>query len=200
MAAYAYYFQDYYQDAVAELQRFLRVYPLHENIDYAYYLLAISYYEQIVDEKKDLQSIINAKENFDIVIKKFPDTDYALDAKFKLELINEFLVSKEMYLARYYFDKQKWIPSINRFKNVVQNYNDSIFIEEALYRLVEIHYIIGSEEEAKKYAYLLGYNYQSSEWYEESYKILNKNYVKKAKKGNSEKEQSILQKFKDLLK
>ena len=89
------------------------------------------------------------------------------------------LASKEMYLARYYFDKQKWIPAINRFKSVVEKYDDSVFIEEALHRLVEIHYKIGLEDEAKKYAYLLGYNYQSSEWYENSYKVFNKKYSHK---------------------
>ena len=176
MSAYSYYTQGYYSDAIYELERFLKRYPRHPRTDYAYYLLAITYYDTIVDETKDLEPILKSKKYFEYVINNFPDTDYSLDAKFKLELINEFLVSKEMYLARYYFDKEKWIPAINRFKNVVEKYDETIFIEEALHRLVEIHYKIGLVDEAKNYAYILGYNYQSSEWYEKSYKVFNKNY------------------------
>ena len=182
MAAYSYYLDSYYVDAIYELERFLKTYPNHPNTDYAYYLLAIVYYDQIVDETKDLDSILKSKKYFQIVLKNFPETDYALDSSFKLELISEFLASKEMYLARYYFEKEKWIPAINRFKEIVEKYNDSIFIEEALHRLVEIHYKIGLENEAQKYAYLLGYNYQSSEWYEKSYKVFNKKYQLKEKK------------------
>ena len=197
MAAYSYYSYNYYQDAIYELERFLKIYPDHPSTDYAYYLLGISYYDQIVDETKDLGAITKSKRYFEYIINNFPNTDYAIDSKFKLDLIEEVLASKEMYLARYYFDKQKWIPSINRFKNVVQNYNDSIFIEEALYRLVEIHYIIGSEEEAKKYAYLLGYNYQSSEWYEKSYKVFNKNYkAPKIQLKNNKNNKSLIEKIK----
>ena len=197
MAAYSYYSYNYYPDAIYELERFLKTYPDHPSTDYAYYLLGISYYDQIVDETKDLGAITKSKKYFEYIINNFPNTDYAIDSKFKLDLIKEVLASKEMYLARYYFDKQKWIPSINRFKNVVQNYNDSIFIEEALYRLVEIHYILGSEEEAKKYAYLLGYNYQSSEWYEKSYKIFNKNYkAPKIQLKNNKNNKSLIEKIK----
>ncbi len=176
MAAYSYFSQQYYSDAIYEIERFLKTYPLHPRTDYAYYLLAVTYYDLIVDETRDLESIVKSKKYFKHIIENYPDTDYAFDSKFKLSLINEILASKEMYIARYYFDKEKWIPAINRFKFVVENYNDSIFIEEALHRLVELHYTLGLEEEAKKYAYLLGYNYQSSQWYESSYKVFNKNY------------------------
>ena len=106
MAAYAYYIQDYYGDAIAELERFLRIYSNNKNIDYAYYLLAISHYEQIIDEKKDLQSILNAKKYFEIITKNYPDTSYASDSEFKIDLINDILASKEMYIGRYYFDKK----------------------------------------------------------------------------------------------
>ena len=190
MAAYSYYAQDYYGDAIAELERFIRVYPKYKNLDYVYYLLAISYYEQIVDEKKDLQSIINAKKTFSIVIDKFPNTEYALDAEFKIDLINDILAAKEMYVGRYYVDKKKWIPAINRFREVVDKYDTTIYVEEALYRLVEVHYLLGLKNEAEKYAKLLGYNYQSSTWYEKSYIIFNENYknnklvnIKKNKKS-----------------
>ena len=198
MAAYSYYSQDYYGDAIAELDRFTRVYPFHSNIDYAYYLLAISYYEQIVDEKKDLNSIIKSKEIFEYIVKTFPNTDYAIDSEFKLDLINEILAAKEIYIGRYYFEKKKWIPAINRFKIIVDKYQTTIYIEEALYRLVEIYYILGYIDEAKKYANVLGYNFQSSEWYERSYSIFDKRYVEN-KKNISKEKNSLIKKFKSLL-
>jgi outer membrane protein assembly factor BamD len=178
MAAYSYYVQDYYQDAIAELIRFKKVYPYHKHLDYVEYLIAISYYEQIVDEKKDLNSIIKSKKYFESILNKYPDTEYAKDAEFKIDLINEILAAKEMYIARYYFDKKKWIPSINRLKTIVNKYETTVYVEEALHRLVEVHYIIGLEDEAKKYAKLLGYNYQSSKWYQQSYSIFDKRYKK----------------------
>ena len=201
MAAYSYYIQDYYGDAVSELQRFLKIYPKHKNIDYANYLLAVSYYEQIVDEKKDLQSIINAKDQFNLVLTSFPNTEYAEDAEFKLDLINDILAAKEMYIGRYYFDKKKWISAINRFRNVVDQHETTIYIQEALHRLVEIYYILGLKEEAQKYANVLGYNYQSSEWYEKSYSIFNIEYEKNKKannKASKKKHNIVLKKFKSL--
>ena len=195
MAAYSYYSQNYYGDAMAELIRFLRVYPNHEDIAYAEYLLGLCYYEQIVDEKKDLQSIVNAKKTFRSVISKYPDSEFATDATFKIDLINEILAGKEMFIGRYYLDKKKWIPAINRFRVVVDDYETTIYVEEAIHRLVEIYYILGIETEAKKYANLLGYNYQSSQWYEKSFIVFNKKYkIKNIKKENN----SILEKFKSL--
>jgi len=201
MAAYAYYSQNYYGDAIAELERFTRIYPNHNNIDYAEYLLGLSFYEQIIDEKKDLESILKAKEIFLTVIEKYPNSDFALDAQFKLDLIDETLAAKEIYIGRYYFDKKKWISAINRFRAVIDNYDTTIYVEEALHRLVEIHYIIGLEEEAKKYAYILGYNYRSSEWYEKSYSIFDKMYEKNKIYNTANKDKlttSILKKFKSL--
>ena len=197
MAAYSYYIQDYYVDAIAELNRFLKIYPINKNLDYAYYLLAICYYEQIVDEKKDLGSIIKAKETFEIILKKYPNTEYALDASFKLDLINDILASKEMYIGRYYFNKKKWIPAINRFKKIVDEYDTTIYVEEALHRLVEVHYTIGLTDEAEKYAKVLGYNYQSSQWYKNSYSVFDKTYKKK--ELEKKKKNSMLNKIKSLL-
>ena len=197
MAAYSYYKQDYYGDAIAELLRFMKVYPRDKNLDYANYLLAICYYEQIVDEKKDTESILKAKKNLEMVIKFFPNTEYALDSKFKLDLINDLLASKELYIGRYYFNKKKWIPSINRFRKIVDDYENTIYVEEALHRLVEVNYLIGLEDEAKKYAKLLGYNYQSSEWYENSYSLFNKKYKKR--KIKKKKTSKVLNKLKSLL-
>ena len=198
MAAYSYYIQDYYGDSIAELERFIKIYSKNKNIDYAYYLLAICYYEQIVDEKKDTNAIIKAKEKFRFIINKFPNTEFALDAEFKLDLIKEVLASKEMYIARHYMKKQKWIPAINRFKNVVDDYDTTIYVEEALFRLVEIYYRIGLADESKKYAKLLGYNYQSSKWYKESYRIFNKNYESPIEKIQREKSNFIVRKFKSI--
>ena len=202
MAAYSYYTQNYYGDAVAELERFIKIYPNHYNISYAEYLLGLCFYEQIIDEKKDLQSIDNAKAIFSNIIKKYPSTDFAIDANFKLDLINDILAAKEIYIGRYYFDKKKWIAAINRFRTVTDDYDTTIYVEEALHRLVEIYYIIGLEEEAKKYANLLGYNYMSSEWYEKSYSIFDKTYEinKKDNTRNKKFTSSILKKFKSLFK
>ena len=199
MSAYGYFSQGYYNDAINDLERFIFKYKNHPQTDYAYYLLALCHYDQIIDEKKDFNEILEAKKYFEIVINDFPDTDYAIDSKYKLELIIEISASKEMYLARYYVEREKWIPAINRFKKVVNEYDTTIYVEEALHRLVELHYKLGLISEAEKYAYLLGYNYQSSKWYEASYKILDQNYErdKVLIKDNSD---TILKKFKKLFK
>ena len=199
MSAYGYFTQGYYNDAINDIERFLIKYKNHPQTDYAYYLLALCHYDQIIDEKKDLNQIIKAKQYFEFIVKNYPNTEYAFDSKYKLELILEIIASKEMYLARYYVDREKWIPAINRFKKVVNEYDRTIYVEEALHRLVEIHYRLGLIEEAQKYAVLLGYNYQSSQWYESSYKILNKNYVKIKSKDKSS-EDGILKKIKKLFK
>ena len=200
MASYSYFSYLYYSDAVLELEKFLDKYKNHPRRDYAYYLLALSHYDQIIDETKDLNEILKAKKYFKIIIQRYPDTEFAIDSRYKLELIEELLASKEMYLARYYVEREKWIPAINRFKKVAEDYDETIYIEEALHRLVELHYKIGLIDESKKYAVLLGYNYQSSKWYEETYKILNKDYSKISKNNKTGKEESIIKKFKDLLK
>ena len=201
MAAYSYYIQDYYGDSIAELQRFVRVYPYHKNIPYAHYLLGVCYFEQIVDEKKDLESIKNAKIKFNFILKEYPNTEYALDADFKISLINDILASKEMYIGRYYFDKKKWIPAINRFRTVIDDYDTTIYTAEALHRLVEVHYTIGLIDEAEKYAQLLGYNYGSSEWYQNTYSLFNKNYKisnKSRFKDIRKKNKKMIEKFKSL--
>ena len=197
MAAYSYYTQDYYGDAVAELERYKRVYPKSKNLDYVNYLLAMCYYEQIVDEKKDLASIENAKKYFNLIINNYPDTEYSLDSTFKVDLINDILASKEMYIGRYYFEKKKWIAAINRFRTVVDTYDTTIYVEEALHRLVEVYYTLGLVEESQKYAKLLGYNYKSSEWYEKSYIVFNKKYEKNIIK-NEKRKKSFIGKVKSL--
>ena len=176
MSSYCLYNINFYQEAVLNLERFIRIYPASPYISYAHYLIAISYYEQILDEDKDIQPLLVSKKKIEAYLEKFPDTDYAIDLKFKLDLVINQLAAKELLIARYYIKNEKWIPAINRLKIIVEKYDKTIFIEEALHRLVEIYYKIGLENEAKSAAALLGYNYNSSEWYERSYKILNKNY------------------------
>ena len=200
MAAYSYYSQNYYGDAIAELERFIKIYPNHYNISYAEYLLGLCFYEQIIDEKKDLQSIENAKKIFLDLVERYPNTDFAMDANFKLDLINDVLAAKEIYIGRYYFDKKKWISAINRFRTITDDYDSTIYVEEALHRLVEIYYIIGLEDESKKYANLLGYNYMSSKWYEKSYSIFDKTYEENKKNNIKNKKftSSLLKKFKSL--
>ena len=198
MAAYSYYSQNYYYDAISELERFIKKYPKHERSNYAHFLLAICYYEQIIDEKKDLEPLLNAEKEFKFVIKNYPDSDFALDSKYKLDLIKDVLASKEVFLGRYYMKKEKWIAAINRFKHVVEHYDQTVYIEEAIHRLVEIHYRLGLIDEAKKYASLLGYNYQSSKWYEATYIIFNRDYESPIEKINKKKGNFIIRKFKSL--
>ena len=187
MSSYCLYSMNYYDEAVLNLKRFIKTYPADTNIDYANYLIAISYYEQILDEDKDIEPLILSKKTIEEYLKKYPNTDYAVDLKFKLDLIINQLAAKELSIARYYIKNEKWIPAINRLKIVVEKYDKTIFIEEALFRLVEIYYRIGLDNEARAAASMLGYNYNSSEWYERSYKILNKNYQPmKVKKDNEE--------------
>ena len=200
MAAYVYYTQDYYDDVIFELERYLKTYPNHEDKVYAHFLLGMSFYEQIVDEKKDLKSILDSKDQFELIIKEYPTTEFANDAKYKIDLINETLAAKEMYIARYYQNKTKWIPALNRFKLVIDEYSTTIYAEEALHRIVEIYYTLGLIEESKKYASTLGYNYQSSKWYKKTYKIFNKEYkdsIKEIQKDKKEKK-GIIKRFKGL--
>lgn len=200
MAAYSFYSQDYYADAIFELKRFLKNYPTNENYPYAYFLIATCYYELIVDEKKDLSSILKSKEYFEIIINDYPNTDFSMDAKFKLLLIDNVLASKEIYIGKYYLSKKKWIPAINRFSNVVNDFAETDYVEEALHRLVEVNYLLGLEDEAKKYAVLLGYNYKSSQWYKESYRVFNKEYKDPLSKVKKDKKNFILKKFRKLFK
>ena len=198
MAAYSYYMQNYYAEALSNLERYLRTYPNDDDLAYAHYLIAMCFYETIEDEKRDSGPLIKAKDKFEFVVKEYPGTDFAMDSKFKIELIQDILASKEMYLGRHYIKKGKWIAAMNRFKNIVNNYQQTIFIEEALHRLVEINYNIGLLDESQKYANLLGYNYQSGEWYKKSYKLFNKKYVLKINKEKINEKEGVIKKFKKL--
>ena len=198
MASYSYYLQNFFSEALANLERYLKTYPKHENVAYAHYLIAMCYYEMIEDEKRDSGPLVKAKDKFNFIIKNYPNTDFSLDAKFKLGLIEDILASKEMYLGRHYLKKNKWIAAINRFKYVIDNYDQTVFVEEALHRLVEINYKLGLLEESQKFANLLGYNYQSSKWYERSYIVFNKDYKIKRKKEIKKEKKGVIKKFKGL--
>ena len=182
MSSFSLYGINFYKEAEKNLQRFIEIYPADKNIIYAHYLLAIIYFEQISDERKDLEPLLKAEKKINEFLKLYPNTDYAVDLKFKNDLIQNQLAAKELFVAKYYISVKKWVPAINRLKNILNNYDTTIFIEEALHRLVEIHYHLGLEAEAKKYTKILGYNFNSSEWFEQSYKILNKNYVFKKRR------------------
>ena len=182
----------FYDQAIESLTRYKKKYPADKNIIYAEYLINLSHYEQVLDEKKDIAPLIISKGKIEKFIKKYPKTDYSLDLRFKLDLINNQLAAKELYVAKFYIQTKKWIPAINRLKNIVENYSETIFVEEALHRLVEVYYTVGLTEEAKKSAAILGYNYNSSEWYEQTYKIFNKKY--KVKKPEKDKDDGIIKK------
>ena len=191
MASYCLYLINFYSEANANLESFLKKYPADKNVAYAHYLIAIVLYEQILDEKKDIKPLLITREKIQYFLKNFPNTEYALDLKFKLDLVNNQLAAKEMYVAKYYITTQKWIPAINRLKTIVDDYSETVFIEEALHRLVEVYYRIGLTEEAKAAAAILGYNYNSSKWYEQSYKVLNKSY-KFPKKNKIKKDDGLI--------
>jgi outer membrane assembly lipoprotein YfiO len=197
MASYSYYMQDYYSLAIQNLKRYFQTYPKDTNKAYGHYLLAMCYYETIEGEKKDLAPLILSKKELNFIIENFPNTDYAYDSRFKIDLINDILAAKEVYLGRHYIKKKKWIPALNRFKNVLEEYETTVHVEEAIHRLVEIYYKLGMEEESLKYASLLGYNYNSGKWYEETYRIFNKKYEVTTPESKKEKSK-ILSKIKSL--
>ena len=193
MSSYSLYAINFYSEALENIERFLKIYPADKNVIYVNYLKAIIFYEQIGDEKRDIEPLIKAGKQIDFFLNEYPNSEYAIDLKFKKDLIENQLAAKEIYIAKFYISTQKWVPAINRLKKVVKNYDKTIFIEEALHRLVEIHYHIGLEEEAKKYASILGYNYNSSEWFQQSYKIFNKDYeeIKKIEKDEKKSKNFI---------
>ena len=197
MSAYSLYYYNYYGDAIFQLERHLKNYPNDKNLAYVHYLIAICYFEKLSDEKKDLEPLIQTQKKFEYIINNYPNTDFAIDSKYKLDLILDMLAAKEMYIGRHYMETEKWIGAINRFKNVINNYDDTVYVEEALHRLVEIYYTIGLIDEAKKVAYVLGYNYESGKWYENSYRVFNKSY-KEVEIDNKKKDFLLIKKFKSL--
>tara|TARA_Y100000389_G_C17462792_1_gene523099 strand:+ start:266 stop:1096 length:831 start_codon:yes stop_codon:yes gene_type:complete len=200
MASFSLYGINFYDDAEENLKRYLKTYPADNYVMYAHYLLAIIYFEQIGEEKHDLKPLLKAKEKIEFFLKKYPNTEYSIDLKFKKDLLQNQFAAKELYVAKYYISVQKWVPAIKRLKLIVEDYDKTVFIEEALHRLVEIHYHIGLENEAKKYASILGYNYNSSEWFNQSYKILNKNYKPNIKEKPKDKKRNLFKKIFEKIK
>ena len=198
MASYSYYMQNYYTEALSNLERYIKTYPTDKNLAYAHYLIAMCFYETIENEKKDSKPLIDAKEKFSFIVDNYPNTDFALDSKFKLGLIENILASKEMYIGRHYIKKEKWIAAMNRFQTVVKEYDQTVFVEEALHRLVEINYKLGLIEESEKYANVLGYNYLSSRWYKRTYKVFNKDYSSQVQRAIKKDKKGVLDKFKKL--
>jgi outer membrane protein assembly factor BamD len=190
MLAYIYYDSGRYVEALKNLQRFKQRHSGNKNIQYVEYLIAICMFEQINLVSLSQENTDLALRQFEKIILNYPNSGYATDAKFKIDLINEQLAGKEMYIARYYAKREKWLPALYRLNNVFKNYQTTIFIEEALHRLVEIHYIIGNIDTAKKYASILGYNYNDSDWYKKSYNIVEGTNIplEKAKQKKSLKE------------
>ena len=202
MSCFSLYGINFYNEALNNIERFLKTYPADKNVMYAEYLKAVIFFEQMSDEKKDINPLLKANEQINYFLKKYPNSDYAIDLSFKKNLVANQLAAKELFIAKYYMSVKKWTPAINRLKNIVNNYSSSIFIEEALHRLVEIHYYIGLENQAQKYATILGYNYNSSEWFEQSYKILNKDYIIKEinKKEVKEEKENLIKKIIKMIK
>lgn len=174
MAAYAHYEAEEYDDALLTLERFIKLHPGYKRIDYAYYLRALCYYEQISDIDRDQSYSSFARKALNEVIARFPNSKYSKDAALKLDLVIDHLAGKELAVGRFYLSKGRAIAAINRFKVVVEKYETTAHIEEALHRLVESYMMLGVVAEAQKYAAVLGHNYPDSKWYGYSYDLLQK--------------------------
>ena len=174
MSAFSYYAARDYTKATQSAQRFLSIHPGNKDAPYAYYLIALSYYEQISDVSRDQQITGQAKQALTEVVRRYPDTLYARDARLKIDLVNDHLAGKEMNIGRFYQRTGKWLAASLRFRNVVDNYQTTSHAPEALYRLVESYLSLGIPEEAQKAAAVLGVNYPASEWYREAFALMQK--------------------------
>ena len=185
MIAYIYYEANRCVDAISAAERYMKFYPNNLERVYAEYLKGVCYFEEVSEFSKDQDNTFKAINQFKLLISSYPNTEYANDAKYKLDLLNDLLAGKEMYVARYYMNAQKWGGAINRLKTIIEKYQNTIYIEEALYRLVEIYHKLGLVEDASKAAAILGYNYNSSEWYKKSYLLVSTNQTTLPKKDKS---------------
>jgi len=177
------------------IEKFKKTYPASKNLDYISYIKALTFYEQINVVSKDQTYTKVALKEFNKILRAYPDSIYAEESKLKIDLIYEQLAGKELYIARYYMEKSKWIAAIKRLKIILEKYDNTIYIKEALHRLVEVYYKLGNINEAKKYAAILGYNHNDSDWYKKSYNVVVlKNYSEreiKSKKKLRSKIQNI---------
>lgn len=172
MAAYSYYQGEQYEEAVAALDRFVQLHPANPDVPYAHYLKGLCYYEQISDVSRDQEMTELARQSFEELVSRYPDSKYSRDGKVKLDLIYDHLAGKEMTIGRYYLRQGHYLASINRFKRVIDIYQTTTHVPEALHRLVEAYSALGLNEEAKKMAAVLGYNFPGSEWYVDSYDLV----------------------------
>jgi outer membrane protein assembly factor BamD len=172
MTAYAYYEGSQYDEAVTAAQRFIELHPGHKDVPYAYYIVGICYYEQISDVGRDQEFTRKSMDAFNELIRRFPESDYARDARLKIDLANDHLAGKEMEIGRYYQRRKQWLAAINRFRSVIERYQTTTHVPEALHRLVESYLALGVPEEAQSAAAVLGYNYPGSQWYQRSYALL----------------------------
>ncbi len=172
MSGFCYYKSNMYNDSLDALERFIALYPGSSKISYAYYLRALNYYEQINDIERDQETTSKAKKAFNEVISKFPESEFAIDALTRIDILDDRLAAKEMEIGRFYQFDHQWISAINRYNVVLNEYKTSIYTEEALHRLVEIYYSLGLHEEAKRYAATLQFNFPGSDWYIKSYELV----------------------------
>ena len=172
MTAFCYYKSQMHDESLDALERFIALYPGSKKISYAYYLRALNYFEQIKDVERDQGMTLKSKQAFYEVINKYPDSEFVEEARDKIDIINDRLAAKEIEIARYYQFNHQWISAINRYKKILDEYNTSVYTEESLFRLVEIYYSLGLNDEAKKYASTLGYNFPESDWYAKSYELV----------------------------
>ena len=180
LAAYAFYKDGKYDDAIITLERFMKLHPAHKDIPYAYYMRAICYYEQITDIQRDQKITEEALNSLREVVQRFPDTSYAKDARIKIDLTQDHLAGKQLEIGRFYQSRGEYVAAINRFRDVIERYQTTSQVPEALHRLVETYLTLGVMAEAQKYASVLGYNYPDSVWYKRSYKLLGDNAPKPA--------------------
>lgn len=173
-AAYAHYMSNKYDDAILAAERFLQLHPGNRDADYAYYLIAISHYEQIVSVERDQVETQAALTSLNEVIRRFPESEYAQDARLKLDLTHDHLAGKEMYVGRFYLRENSYLAAAKRFRNVIETYQTTSHVPEAMHRLVEVYLAMGVEAEARRVASVLGHNYPGSKWYEYSYNLLQK--------------------------
>ena len=171
MSAYAFYEANDYDEAVAAAQRFIDLHPGNQDVAYAYYLIGVSHYEQISDVGRDQKMTELALEAFDELIRRFPDSRYARDAEIKADLARDHLAGKEMEIGRYYLRRGEYVAAINRFNNVIDRYQTTTHVAEALHRLTESYLALGVQQEARRTASVLGYNFPGSEWYQDSYAL-----------------------------
>ena len=172
MSGFCYYKSNMYNDSLDALERFIALYPGSSKISYAYYLRALNYFEQVNDVERDQVTTAKAKKAFNEVISKFPESEFAIDALTRIDILDDRLAAKEMEIGRFYQFDHQWISAINRYNVVLNEYKTSIYTEEALHRLVEIYYSLGLHEEAKRYAATIQFNFPGSDWYIKSYELV----------------------------